>query len=111
MDVTDYSEIEFWWNALQTVVLLFVAVYTWLVNRTKANRAAISATNDKMDGLHSRVTVLENELGHVPGDEEVARIHSRIDQVAQGVQRLEGEMKHINQTLTMIQQYLLEKKP
>ena len=38
------------------------------------------------------------------------RIHNRIDQVGQGVRHLEGEMKQINQTLHMIQQYLLEKE-
>ena len=110
MDVFDYRALDFWWNIIQTAVLVFVAVYTWLVNRTKANREAINAVNEKVDGLHDRVTVIEHELEHVPGDQAISRIHSRIDQVGQGVRHLEGEMKQINQTLHMIQQYLLEKE-
>ena len=109
METFDYRGLDFWWNVIQTSVLVFVAVYTWLVNRTKANREAITTVNEKVDGLHSRVTVIEHELEHVPGDQAVSRIHTRIDQVGQGVSHMEGEIKQINQTLHLIQQYLLEK--
>ena len=110
MEAFDYRLLDFWWNIIQTAILAVIALYTWLVNRTKANRAAITVVNEKVDGLHYRVTIIEHELEHLPGNETISRLHSRIDQVAQGVRHLEGEMKQINQTLHLIQQDLLEKE-
>jgi uncharacterized protein YoxC len=110
MDAFDYRALGFWWDILQTAILTFVAIYTWLVNRTKANRKAINSVNEKVDGLHNRVTVIEHELEHVPGDQAVSGIHKRIDQVGQGVRHLEGEMKQVNHTLHLIQQQMFKSR-
>ena len=104
----DYNALDFWWNVLQILFLGVIAIHTWLVNRTKAHREAIDAVDEKVGGLHRRVTLIEHELVHLLGDQAIARIHSRIDQVGQGVRHLESEMKQVNHTLYLIQQHLLE---
>ena len=109
MTPPDYHLLSFWWDVIQTAILTFVAIYTWVVNRTKANRAAIQVLDNRLDELRGRVVVMEHSLQHVPGDQAIARIHTRIDQVGQSVRHMEGEMKQLNQTLHLIQQYLLEK--
>lgn len=110
MEAFDYRAVNFWWDIIQTAILSFVAIYTWLVNRTKANREAINAVNERVDGLHNRMTVVEHELEHVPGEPAISGIHKRIDQLGQGVRHLEGEMKQINHTLHLIQQHMLERR-
>ena len=112
MDI-DYLAWRFWIDIAQVLGLIGLAVYTWFVNRTKANSQAIEVLEEKSDKRfsdhHTRLSVIEKELTHVPGEPEVGRIHNRIDQVGQGVKHIEGEMKQMNATLHLIQQYLLEK--
>lgn len=104
----DYGAWRFWLDLLQLAGVIAIGVYTWVVNRTKANRDSIEHVDATVGKLNDRVTVIENEIKHLPGEPEVGRIHNRIDQVGQGVRHIEGEMKQMNATLHLIQQYLLE---
>ena len=65
--------------------------------------------NKDICALENQLATIGTHIKHLPDDTAVSRINNRIDQVGQGMRHLEGEMKQINQTLHLIQQYLLEK--
>ena len=110
VDGIDYGKVGFYWDIAQGVFLLLMAIYTYVVNRTKANQQSIKKLESNFNNLSNQVKLMERELKHLPDDQAIAKIHNRIDQVGQGVKHLEGQLGQINNTVSMIQQYLLENK-
>ena len=109
MEFLDYRELSFWWDLIQTAILAFVAIYTYLVNRTKANSSAIKNINKDMSSMNTRVSVLETKHQHAVTDDDIAKIHERINQMSTAIAKISGEFKQANRRLEMIHQYLLEK--
>ena len=115
----DYGLWKFWFDIGQTVFVVLVGIYTWQANKHRATKSAINriqeqlendirALDSRIDEHRDRLTTVERELTHVPGANDIGEIHYRVDQIGQGVKSLEGEMKQINNTMQLIQQYLLE---
>ena len=115
----DYGLWKFWFDVGQTVFMLLMGVFAWQANKHRATKAAIDrveqrvseairALDNRIDEHRDRLTTVERELTHVPGANDIGEIHYRVDQIGQGVKSLEGEMKQINNTMQLIQQYLLE---
>ena len=72
METIDYQAMSFWWSFLQAIIIAFLAFYTWIISRTKANADTIRGAKEQMESLHNRITVIEHELEHVPGDQAVS---------------------------------------
>ncbi|RMG56318.1 MAG: hypothetical protein D6717_06785 [Gammaproteobacteria bacterium] len=115
----DYGQWKFWFDVAQTLFMFLMGVYAWQANKHRATKAAIDrveqrvmevldSVDGRLDEHRDRLTSVEREIAHVPGSRELGEIHYRVDQVGQGVKGLEGEVKQINNTVQMIQQYLLE---
>lgn len=104
----DYYSAKFWFDVAQFTLTSILGVYVWLVNRNRATRSAIDRVDSRVDDIKQQVARLEQDMHHAPGNSEIGEIHQRIDRVGQGVTRMEGEMKQVNKTLYLIQQYLLE---
>lgn len=109
MDFLAGGDLEFWWDIIQTAGIGLFAVWAWIVNRTKANQDAITQLADRQDVLEKHLQVTKTEIKHMPDRDDIERLHGRIDQLAKGVNHVEGQLKQINQTLAIIQQYLVQK--
>ena len=105
----DYSAARFWFDILQSLFMVGVSIYVWWSNKSKATRTAIDRVDARVSGHETRLLLIEQDIKHQPGNAEIGEIHQRVDQVGQGLARLEGEMKQANLTLQLIQQHLLEK--
>ena len=70
-------------------------------------QAAAETSETKLADMEIQITGLAEALRHAPGDEHIARIHNRIDQVGQGVKHLEGQMQAVTRSLDLIQQSLM----
>lgn len=102
------GDLEFWWDIIQTAGIGLFAVWAWIVNRTKANQAAITDLAERQDSLEKRLEVTRTEIKHRPGQSDIERLHGRIDQLAESVRHMEGQLKQITQTLVIIQQHLVQ---
>jgi hypothetical protein len=106
MDV-DYSAWRFWFDVLQLIGVLFIGVYTWIVNRSKANRTAIDRVDARVSRVQDRVTLLENDVRHLPDHDDLGAIHDKVNTVASGMSHIQGELHAINRTLNLINEHLL----
>lgn len=104
----DYGAWRFWFDVAQTICFVFVAVYTYLMNRTKANRAAIQQVDQRVTHLTERVGQLENDVRHLPDHDDLGAIHEKVNVVAAGMGEIKGELGAINRTLGLINEYLLK---
>ena len=102
MDETYVELITFWWDIAQTVLIGVISIYAWIISKHKANQQSISDVED-------RVLTLEESIKHVPRKNQLDTLHKRITESAEIQRRMEGEMHQMNNTLRMINEYLLKK--
>lgn len=116
---------KFWLEALTLMGVLGNTLYTFITNRSKANTKAINqlrghidvrteAISERVDTIELDVRELRTDLKHLPDEDDIKRLHQRIDGVAQGVTRLEGShdanMAAINKNLDLINTHLLSRE-
>lgn len=110
----DYEAWQFWIDILQAVVTAAVWIYVWLVTRTRVNAARISKMKEdldaRLDGHGRRLMRLEGAVEHGPTRDDLGRIHTRIDEVAAAIARIEGESHAAARNLDLIHQHLLERQ-
>lgn len=91
-----------------------LAFYMHLVNKNKVTEDRIGKLEgdllQKLDIQSQRLARLEQDSKHAPNDEDLKRIHKRIDDVDKAVSVLQGEFTGANKTLSLIHDYLLNKK-
>jgi hypothetical protein len=113
LENVDYREVRFWFDVLQTLGLFIVTFYIWLTNRHKANSGAIRKLDNeirtKINAIEDSLIAMDKDIEHLPKNTDVARIHQRIDDVAQGLTRMQGSQDAGNRTLALIQQHLIGK--
>ena len=102
------DNMRLWWDVVQSIVIGLFVVYGWVLTRTKANQDAINELSGRFDRLDKQIQVIQTDLDHQPNKEDITRLHGRIDQVAEGVKHMEGQLKQLNQTLVIIQQHLVQ---
>lgn len=103
---------KFWsfvWDIITTIVVVVLAIYTWIVNRSKANRAAIDVVDEKVQKVEGRVDIIENDLSHLPTHEDLGKVHEKLNDTNKTLQELKGEWKTANKTLELINRYMIEK--
>jgi len=101
---------KFWtfvWNVIQTIILAFIGIYTWIVNRSKANRDAIDVIDKQAIKILERVTLLENDMSHIPSHKDLGDLHEKLNDVSAAVNNMEGTIKSLNNTLSLINQHLI----
>lgn len=103
----NYVAMKFWWEALITLMIGANVVYTWAANRHKASAAAIERVDSRVSDLHQRVNTLEADVRHMPTHDDMGNLHEKINDVANGVGMLRGELGAINRTLGMINEHLI----
>jgi hypothetical protein len=106
----DYSHMRFWFDLVQTCFVIGLAIYTWIVNRTKANKDAIDLVDGRVTQIQERVTLLENDVRHLPDHDDLGAIHDKVNVVANSMSSIQGELHAINRTLTLINDHLLNGK-
>jgi hypothetical protein len=126
-------EMRLYWDISQFVLTGAVGVYVYLSQRAQVRREALAKLEDDIDGhldkidkrlgkieehveyaptpsmcaaTHSRIAVLEESIRRGPNDADIKRLHARIDDAAQGLAALRGELSGITRLLTTIDGYL-----
>jgi septal ring factor EnvC (AmiA/AmiB activator) len=109
--VTDYKALAFWFDLIQVVIMAVIGLYAWLSNRHKANSSSIenmrSELSKELNGIDDRLISVEKDVQHMPTHEDMATIHSRVNETAQRLTSMEGELKQINNTMQLMHKHLL----
>lgn len=119
----DPKELQLWLSIINTLVIWAVAIYTYLANRNRVTNERITSLqgslssrvdslridmDHRLDGHADRLTRVESDLKHAPTDEDIKRLHSRIDDLAGAMKELGGEFKGANHTLQLIHSFMLQ---
>lgn len=110
LTVWSWDKWRFFGDLLMGSVVIGNTVYTWLVNRTRVNKAAIESLRGDLHGIRGRVVVLETEVRHLPDHDDLGELHEKVNQVANVMGEMKGEMHGINRTLTLIHESLLSER-
>lgn len=107
----DYKALSFGLQALNTFGLIVVGVYSWISNRHKANASSIEAVKDQvledMTKIESRFARVESEIRHLPTHNDMGAVYERVNEVAETLSALQGQLQQMNSGVQMIHQYLL----
>ena len=108
----NYAAIDFWWKVTLTILSGGLWLYLYLLNRNRVTNVRISTLEGAMEKSlvsHStRLTVVEQAQVHAPSHHDLARLHLRIDDVAGGVKRIEGENAAQTRILNLVYESLVK---
>lgn len=110
MDVMSLGAMRFFFDVLLALGMGGVAIYTYLVNRTKANRVAIDRQDMRIQDLSHRVTSVERDVRHLPGHPEIAALHEKVNLISNHLSTMSGEFSGARNTLDVIHRIMLEEK-
>lgn len=106
----DYQKYRVVMDILQLLMLASVTVYTWIVNRTKANTAAIDEVKTEQRRVANKVDLLENDIAHLPNHGDLEKLHEKVNSVANTLKTVEGELAGVNRNLSLIMDALMRGK-
>lgn len=125
----DYQALNFWWHAVETVMLVVLGVRQFFGDRQRLTAKALTQLRKHIDeGLTALETQMdqnrqrhehhlnrldglaqkfEGELKHAPNHNDLQNIHKRLDTVAATVSEISGGVNGMQSTLTTIHEFLL----
>lgn len=117
----DYGAAKFWLSILQLAGLIALGIYTHITSKSKANATTINAVRKDMenvyDHLEERVTraerrqdVFESKLEGAPTHQDLSRVYERLNDVAEDLSGVSGQMRSLSHQLSMVNTYLLNQK-
>lgn len=119
----------------QTALTLIVAFFAWLLRQQAVTRDTIEEIEQdlerRLDAIsaqaretqarasacadpeicaahRARIDVVEEALRHMPGHDDMKRVHERIDAVSEIAAEVRGRLAGIERNLELISQHLLE---
>ncbi len=104
----DYVQLRFWLDVGVLGAVGVNTIYTWLVNRTKANRSAIERVDDHLGEIVRRVDRLESRADAAPSHDDLGVLHDRITDLSGAVRELTGVMQQMRRAMDRVETYLLE---
>jgi hypothetical protein len=105
--VTDYKAAAFWFQVVQAILTAVVFLYVWLTNRHKVNSSSIADLSKELNEIDVRLIRVEKDVQHMPTHEDMGAIHNRVNETAQRLTSMEGELKQINNTMQLMHKHLL----
>ena len=109
----DYQAATFWWMTALTMFNLITGAYLFWERHNNATSSRIKHLEEDVDrrlDSHARqLATVEEHIKHVPTDQDLARLHNRIDGLMEEFKELKGEFHSANHTIRMIHQHLLDR--
>ena len=132
----NYVAWRFWADMGLVVIAGGNIVYTWWSNREKVNSkrfakleedvkaritsGALAAIEKEREGncerhrsrtssIEGEIKRLDSDIKHLPGKEDISRVHSRIDEVLGSTNNLGGEMRVIARQVDLVLEELMRR--
>lgn len=117
----DYEAARFWMGFLQLAGLAALFAYTHITNKSKANTTAINVVREDLEDHHRqleervarserRQDVFESKLDGAPTHQDLSRVYGRLNDVAEDLSGVSGQMRALSHQLSMVNNYLLNNK-
>lgn len=113
MDNLNYQAMGFWWMVALTISNMGTGLYLFWERHNNATSSRIKHLEEDMDRRldhHAqKLAQLDEHIKHVPTDQDLSRLHSRIDGLVSEFKELTGEFKGANHMLKVIHQHMLDR--
>lgn len=96
------DQLQLVFDVFQFVCLAAIGLYTRNVNRTRAQRAEVTA-------LAQRVTILEQDVRHMPSHNDLNGISSRIEELNKSVAQMSGGLEGLRRAVDLMNEHLLNR--
>lgn len=117
----DYEAAKFWMGFIQLVGLVALFVYTHITNKSKANAGAINTVRRDMESMYDhleervsraerRQDVFESRMESAPTHADLSKVYDRLNDAAEEISGVSGQMRQLSHQLSMVNQYLLNNK-
>lgn len=117
----DYGAARFWMDFLQVAGLIGLGVYQHMTSKSKANTTAINVVREDLEGQHRqleervargerRQDVFESKLDGAPTHQDLSKVYGRLNDVAEDLSGVSGQMRALSHQLSMVNNYLLNNK-
>lgn len=114
LQTIDITTMKFAFDVIQTVVLVGISIYVWILNNHKANSKKIVELEDKhnreIDKTKNRLSVIETKIDNMPDKRSLHNLHQRLNEQAKILHTIEGELKGIGDNNAMILKALMNDK-
>lgn len=100
----DYKQLSFWFSVGQWAFTLTLGIFVWVNARQAAARVVT-------DDHEKRLTSMEARAQLMPDHDDLSKLYERVNAVSKEMSAVKGELKHMNNTLKLINSYLINKGP
>lgn len=108
----DVQTLKFGFDVAQTVIMVGISIYVWIVTNHKVNAKKIDELedrhNDELDGIKNRLTRMETTLSMMPDKRSIDTLSQRMNEQGELLHKIEGELKGIGDNNAMILQTLIK---
>ncbi|MEX3556416.1 MAG: hypothetical protein VB131_07700 [Burkholderia gladioli] len=102
---------QFIFSVAQFIFTAGIGFYVYISNQDKVTNDRIGSLETELGrriaGHAERIARLEEAGQHVPTHEDLGELHERINAVAESMNTLTGEVRGMQNTLSLIHQHLL----
>ncbi|WP_427500790.1 hypothetical protein ACQE3E_15605 [Methylomonas sp. MED-D] len=103
-----YQDAKFWFDVIQTLLILVVGIMNWLNNRQRVTTATISKLendiDDRLDDHAERVTRLEERVSNAPNHEDLAEIYREMRTMSKSLSDMNAALAAQTATLEAVRQ-------
>lgn len=110
----DMEVVKFGFQVLQFLLTGGLAFYVYMSNKDKVTNDRITVLEKdidvKLDEHSERIAKVEVSAEKSPTHDDLSKLHEKINEVAGGMRRLEGELAGMTRTLQLIHETMMERK-
>jgi len=117
----DYSAAKLTLDIAQVAGLIALGIYQHITSKSKANASAINKVRhdleDSQGKLEERISraerrqdVFESRMESAPTHADLSKVYDRLNDVAEDLSGVSGQMRALSHQLSMVNQYLLNQK-
>ena len=110
------SELDIYLLVTSTLIGLGAGVHSYVTSRAMAHRRIIDAVTERVEATESKIKIvqadnlrLKEKIESMDLHDDIETLHGRVTDMSRTVSEQTGQMKQMNQTLHLIQDYLLKK--
>lgn len=108
MPDVNYQEASFYLKVAEWVAIGATAAWTYLRTKNNDNEKAIAALTKSVDGVNTRLAVLEERVAHMPNDEEIGQLSGQVASLQSQVDGVTGLLQRLERQTTLIHEHLLK---
>ncbi len=97
------DSLQLFFDIFQFLLLGGIGLYSWRANRDRAQR-------EEVDAIAQRLTVIEQDIKHMPGHDHLQSLATRMEDLHRDVASISGGMEGIRRAVDLINEHLLNRR-